>query len=95
MFWQGAGINQAACDLAKGVADEGDALVAGGVSQTPTYLSGMGKDAVQDIFRKQIQVFVDNKVDFLICEVCLYKIYTSFILPDSFESKGILIKCKV
>ena len=69
MFWQGAGINQAACDLAKGVADEGDALVAGGVSQTPTYLSGMGKDAVQDIFRKQIQVFVDTDLDFLLCEV--------------------------
>lgn len=64
----GAGINQAACDLAKEVANEGDALVAGGVSQTPTYLSGLGKDAVQDVFRKQIQVFVDNKVDFLICE---------------------------
>jgi len=63
-----AGINQAACDLAWGVAREGDALVLGGVCQTPTYLSGVGKEAVIAEFQKQLQVFVDNKVDFLLAE---------------------------
>jgi betaine-homocysteine S-methyltransferase len=66
---QGQSINQAACDIAKEVAAEGGALVAGGISQTPSYLSGLGKAAVQSEFRKQVQVFVENKVDFLICEV--------------------------
>ena len=66
---QGAGINKAACDLAKEVAGEGGALTLGGVSQTPTYLSGKGKAATQEEFRKQAKVFVDNDLDFLLCEV--------------------------
>uniref|UniRef100_A0A1W7RAE1 Betaine--homocysteine S-methyltransferase 1 n=1 Tax=Hadrurus spadix TaxID=141984 RepID=A0A1W7RAE1_9SCOR len=64
----GKDINEAACILAKEVANEGNALVAGGISQTPSYLSGKSKDEVQTEFKKQIQVFLDNKVDFLICE---------------------------
>jgi len=66
--YTGKAINQAACDLATEVAREGDALAAGGISQTPTYLSGKGKDAVQAEFRKQVEVFVENKMDFLIAE---------------------------
>lgn len=62
------GINDAACRLAREVAEEGDGLVAGGLSQTPSYLSGMGKDKVQAEFKKQVDVFVENKVDFLIAE---------------------------
>lgn len=62
------GINDAACHLAKEVASEGDALVAGGISQTPAYLSGLGKEAVQNEFKKQCDSFVENKVDFLIAE---------------------------
>lgn len=64
----GACINKAACDLAKEVAAEGGALTLGGLSQTPTYLSGKGKDAVQAEFRKQVKVFVENEIDFLLCE---------------------------
>lgn len=64
----GSDINDAACKIAREVAEEGDALVAGGISQTPTYLSGKGKAAVQAEFRKQVEVFTKNKVDFLICE---------------------------
>ncbi len=40
--FQGQAINQAACDLAQEVADEGDALTLGGICQTPSYLSGKG-----------------------------------------------------
>ena len=51
----GAAINQAACDIAREVANEGEGtFVAGGVSQTPSYLSGKGKEAVQSEFRKQV-----------------------------------------
>ncbi|XP_015922930.1 betaine--homocysteine S-methyltransferase 1 [Parasteatoda tepidariorum] len=64
----GAEINDAACKLARDVANEGDALVGGGISQTPAYLSGKGKQNVQAEFRKQVKVFVQNDVDFLICE---------------------------
>ena len=65
-------INQAACDLAREVANEGDALVAGNICQTPSYMSGLGKEVVQNEFRKQIEVFVKNDVDFLIGEVSLH-----------------------
>jgi len=61
-------INDAACHIAKEVASEGDALVAGGISQTPAYLSGLGKEKVQLEFKKQVDSFVANGVDFLIAE---------------------------
>jgi len=64
----GAAINKAACDLAHEVANEGNALVLGGVCQTPTYLSGIGKAAVQKEFEKQCKVFINNNVDFLLAE---------------------------
>jgi len=67
-----AAINRAACDLAHKVANEGDALVAGGLSETPSFLSGKPKAAVQDEFRTQVKVFMDNKVDFLIAEYFEY-----------------------
>ena len=62
-------INREACRIAKEVAAEGDALVLGGISQCPTYLSGMSKEEVQAEYRKQIKVFVDEGLDFLLCEV--------------------------
>ena len=62
-------MNQAACDLAREVANEGGALVAGNISNTPSYLAGKGKEAVQAEFKKQLEVFVKNDVDFLIGEV--------------------------
>jgi len=61
-------INRAAAELAKSVAEEGDGLVLGGLSQCPSYLSGKGKEAVQKEFKKQIDVFVDTGMDFLLCE---------------------------
>lgn len=67
--FQGQQINEAACDLAREVANEGDAMVAGGVSQTPSYLSCKSEDEVKAIFKKQLDVFVKKNVDFLIAEV--------------------------
>lgn len=69
LLLQGQQINEAACDLAREVANEGDALVAGGVSQTPSYLSCRSEDEVKAIFKKQLDVFINKKVDFLIAEV--------------------------
>lgn len=73
-------INEAACDLAREVADEGDGLVAGGVCQTPTYLSGKGKEACQVEFKKQLAAFIKKDVDFLIAEVCV--IYSSSLYAE-------------
>ena len=39
------------------------------MSQTPTYLSGKGKEACQKEFEKQIEIFIKNDVDFLLAEV--------------------------
>ncbi|NWU53990.1 BHMT1 methyltransferase, partial [Dromas ardeola] len=61
-------VNEAACDIAREVANEGDALVAGGVSQTPSYLSCKDKAEVKAAFRKQLEVFMKKNVDFLIAE---------------------------
>ncbi|XP_040435089.1 betaine--homocysteine S-methyltransferase 1 [Falco biarmicus] len=61
-------VNEAACDIAREVANEGDALVAGGVSQTPSYLSCKDKAEVKAAFRKQLDVFMKKNVDFLIAE---------------------------
>ncbi|XP_078381086.1 betaine--homocysteine S-methyltransferase 1-like isoform X1 [Oculina patagonica] len=61
-------INQAACTIAREVANEGDALVAGGVSYTRSYTEGRGKHAVQEEYMKQVQVLIKNDVDFLIAE---------------------------
>ena len=66
---QGSAVNDEACKIAQEVANEGNALVTGGVSQTPNYLSGSGKEAVQEQFRKQAEVFIKNDVDFLLAEV--------------------------
>uniref|UniRef100_A0A8C4RW58 Betaine-homocysteine methyltransferase n=1 Tax=Erpetoichthys calabaricus TaxID=27687 RepID=A0A8C4RW58_ERPCA len=64
----GRKVNEAACDIAREVAGEGDALVAGGVSQTPSYLSCKSESEVKTIFRKQLEVFTSKNVDFLIAE---------------------------
>ena len=67
----GRDINLRASEIAKQVAAEGDALTLGGICQCPTYLSGAGKEKVQAEFEKQIQVFVDADLDFLLCEVSI------------------------
>ncbi|XP_076332396.1 betaine--homocysteine S-methyltransferase 1-like isoform X2 [Tachypleus tridentatus] len=61
-------INNEACKLAREVSEEGDCLVAGGFAQHPNYQPGTNKKKVQEDFRKQVDVFVENGVDFLICE---------------------------
>ena len=89
LLQQCAGINAASCKLAHEVAAEGDALVAGGISQTPSYLSGAGKEAVQAQFKIQLDEFVKNKVDFIICEVSY--VYSLILLAkhalEPFSSK--------
>ncbi len=73
MFSQSADINQAACDIAKDVAEPGGAYICGGVSPTPTFEHGNGDmEAVKREFRNQCQIFVKNKVDFLIGEVTMF-----------------------
>ena len=63
-------INQAACDLAKGVAREGGVSFAGCICQTAyLYQKGAGKDVVMKKFREEIEIFIQNDVDILIGEV--------------------------
>uniref|UniRef100_A0A8C6UN78 Betaine-homocysteine methyltransferase n=1 Tax=Neogobius melanostomus TaxID=47308 RepID=A0A8C6UN78_9GOBI len=47
MKYTGVQVNEAACDLAREVANEGDALMAGGVCQTPSYLSCKSENEVK------------------------------------------------
>uniref|UniRef100_UPI00398E3B30 betaine--homocysteine S-methyltransferase 1 n=1 Tax=Pristiophorus japonicus TaxID=55135 RepID=UPI00398E3B30 len=64
----GQKVNEAACDIAREVANEGNALVAGGVCQTPSYLSCKSETDVKAIFKKQLDVFIKKGVDFMIAE---------------------------
>lgn len=66
---QGAQINEAACDLAREVASEGDALVAGCVSKTPCYVKSRSVTEVKAIFKKQMEDFLKKDIDFFIVEV--------------------------
>jgi len=63
------GINERACEIAREVANEGEnVLVAGGICQTPSYLSGAGKEECQKQFAAQLDCFTSKKVDFMIAE---------------------------
>jgi len=74
------------------VAREGDALVAGGICQTPSYLSGKGKTVVQQEFRNQVEVFVENDLDFIICEVSSHKtdLICEYILAPATLSEAVV-----
>jgi len=61
-------VNRAATSIAKEVAAEGGALTLGSLSQTPSYLAGKGKAVVQAEFAKQVSVFVEAELDFLLAE---------------------------
>ena len=87
----GRDINMEASKLAKQVAAEGDALTLGGICQCPTYLSGAGKAKVQAEFEKQIQVFVDADLDFLLCEVNMYSIFCKKISIPLFNSFELIL----
>ncbi|KAJ4941593.1 hypothetical protein JOQ06_011471 [Pogonophryne albipinna] len=64
----GAQINEAACDMAREVANEGAALVSGGVSQTPCYVKSHSEPEVKAIFKKQMDNFMKKDIDFFIAE---------------------------
>lgn len=66
MQWED--VNAAACELAREVAGKGDALVAGGISQTSIYKRHKDEARVKKLFRLQLEVFTRKNVDFLIAE---------------------------
>ena len=75
---QAAEINTAACKIAREVANEGDAIVCGGLSPVPGYVMGKGEKAVRQEFRNQVDVFMEHKVDFVLAEVACFCQFTCF-----------------
>ena len=71
-----------ACKNARQVADEGSALVAGSVCQVPAYEEGRGKSQVQLEIQKQVDTFLIEGVDFIICEVSLSDICFLMVLKE-------------
>eukprot|EP00058_Branchiostoma_floridae_P000432 XP_002585920.1 hypothetical protein BRAFLDRAFT_90330 [Branchiostoma floridae] len=61
-------MNDQACTIVKEVVGDGDTLVCGGLSNTPSYAQGKGKAAVQMEFSKQVDSFMEQDVDFLLAE---------------------------
>lgn len=83
-------VNAAACDLAREVADEGDALVAGGLCQTSLYKYHKDETRIKNLFRLQLEVFVRKNVDFLIAEVrlVLEELDRAALCPDLLHADG-------
>merc|ERR1712183_1045640 len=79
-------INREAAKLAREVAEEGGALTLGGISQTPSYLAGKGKEAVQAVFKKQIDVFVEEGLDFVLCEYFEHMEETEWAIEECLKS---------
>jgi betaine-homocysteine S-methyltransferase len=61
-------INQAACDIAREVARDFNGFYAGGICQTPIYLTTRDEKQVKEMLGAQCDVFADNDVDFMIAE---------------------------
>merc|ERR1719326_2307829 len=61
-------INDAACTLARDVATEFGGLVAGGICQTPSYLTTQDEKQVKAMLGAQCDVFASRNVDFMIAE---------------------------
>ncbi|XP_042880238.1 betaine--homocysteine S-methyltransferase 1-like [Penaeus japonicus] len=80
-------INDNACRIAHEVAEEGDVLVAGSVSQCPSYTEGKGKAAVQAHIKTQVDAFVKNKVDFIIAEFFMYVEEIEWVIEEVLKSK--------
>jgi len=66
---QSADINAAACNIAREVANEGNALVCGGLSPVISYLQKKSVDEIRKEFQTQLDVFRVHDVDFILAEV--------------------------
>ena len=69
---QATELNKAACKMAREVANEGNALVSGGLSPVVSFSNGEGEEATREEFRKQIRI-QELQCDFLLAEVILEK----------------------
>jgi len=89
-------INLAACDIAFEVANEYDALVCGGICQTPTYLHNLSRESVKDEFRKQLEVFIEKDVDFILAEYFEHVEEAEIAIETTLElSKGKTVACSL
>ncbi|XP_066299970.1 betaine--homocysteine S-methyltransferase 1-like [Branchiostoma lanceolatum] len=82
-------LNDQACTIVKEVVGDGDVLICGGLSNTPSYAQGKGKTAVQQEFGKQVDSFMEQDVDFLLAEVC--RCHVSFIVGKSIYAVDFLL----
>ena len=69
---QGESVNDAACKLALQASSESEdgILVAGSVTKTEAYTNDEGKEKVQQEFRRQLDFYIRNDLDFVVAEVC-------------------------
>jgi len=65
-------INKAACKIAKEVSKEYGTIVAGGITQTETYVETRDKAKVQAELTKAIEVLIEEDVDLIIVEYFFY-----------------------
>jgi len=65
-------INTAACKIAKEISNEFGTIVAGGITQTETYVETKDKKKVQEELSKAIEVLIENDVDLIIVEYFFY-----------------------
>ena len=70
-------MNESACNIVKKVAGKYGCLWAGGLSPTEMYRSGSScKKDIQELMRKQSEIFIKHNADFLIAEVSSWDGFT-------------------
>jgi len=65
-------INSAACKIAREVSEEFGTIMAGGITQTETYVNHKDKKKVQEELSKALEVLIENDVDLIIVEYFFY-----------------------
>ena len=69
LFFQCREINQAACDIAKGIQKAKGTILAGGITQTAVYETSKDKRMVQAELYQSLEVLIENGIDLIIVEV--------------------------
>ena len=71
MFFQCDEVNEAGCNLVTAVAKEFGTMIGLPITTTRSYQAGLGKEKVQEEFRKQLSVFDNHPGDLVMAEVCI------------------------
>ncbi|KAG8524673.1 S-methylmethionine--homocysteine S-methyltransferase BHMT2, partial [Galemys pyrenaicus] len=84
------------CDLAREVANKGDALVAVGICHTSTFKHHKNKPIIKKIFQFQLEVLIRKNVDFLTAELWAQDQFeTMELMKEGLQTAGLKVHIMV